>query len=126
MQKILLRQKSELEAMRDRARGSDFANPRTDLVSIGTRVGVTDLATQQAESFVVLGAWDSDPEQGIISYLTPVAQALLNKKCGEEVEFEMEGGARKRYRIDQIEAYQAPAPAADAAEEQPTPTPAAA
>ena len=43
MQKILMRRKSELEAQLVRARGGDFANPRTDVVSIGTRVAVTDL-----------------------------------------------------------------------------------
>ncbi|HEX3719242.1 MAG TPA: GreA/GreB family elongation factor [Verrucomicrobiae bacterium] len=104
MQKILMRRKGELESQLVRARGSDFANPRTDVVSMGTQVNVTDLEHQQAERFVVLGAWDSDPEKGIISYLTPVAQSLLNRKPLEEVEVEVEGG-KKRYRIDSIEPY---------------------
>ncbi len=103
MQKILMRQKSELETQLVRARGTDFANVKTDAVGIGTKVGVTDLNTKQSETFNVLGAWDSEPEQGIISYLTPVAQALLNKKLGEEVELELEG-ATKRFRIDSIAA----------------------
>jgi transcription elongation GreA/GreB family factor len=104
MQKILMRRKGELESQLVRARGSDFANPRTDVVSMGTRVAVTDLEQQQAERFVVLGAWDSDPEKGIISYLTPVGQSLLNRKPTEEVEVDVEGG-KKRYRIDTIEVY---------------------
>jgi transcription elongation GreA/GreB family factor/transcription elongation factor GreA-like protein len=104
MQKLLMRRKSELEYQLVRARGTDFASPKTDAVSVGTIVGVTDLDTKQAERFTVLGAWDSDPEKGVISYLTPVAQALLNRKVGEDVGFEMEG-AKKRYRIDAIEAY---------------------
>ncbi|HEX3989320.1 MAG TPA: GreA/GreB family elongation factor, partial [Verrucomicrobiae bacterium] len=104
MQKILMRRKGELESQLVRARGSDFANPRTDVVSIGTQVNVTDLDQQQAERFVVLGAWDSDPEKGIISYLTPVAQSILNRKPLEEVEVEVEGG-KKRYRIETIEPY---------------------
>jgi transcription elongation GreA/GreB family factor len=101
MQKILMRRKGELESQLVRARGSDFANPRTDVVSIGTQVGVTDLDQQQAEQFIVLGAWDSNPETGIISYLTPVGQGLLNRKPLEEVEVPVEGG-KKRYRIDTI------------------------
>ena len=76
---------------------------KTDAVSVGTKVKVTDLNSQQAESFAVLGAWDSEPEQGIISYLSPVAQSLLNRKVGEEVDFELDA-VRKRYRIDSIEA----------------------
>ena len=102
MQKLLMRRKSELEAQLVRARGTDFANPKTDVVSIGTRVRVTDLDAKQEETFSVLGAWDSDPDKGIISYLTPVAQSLLNHKPGESVQFEMEGTA-KHYRIEAIE-----------------------
>jgi len=103
MQKILMRRKSELEAQLVRARGSDFANPKTDVVSIGTVVAVTDLDQNNAEKFTICGAWDSDPDKGLISYLTPVGQSLLNHKPGEEVEVPVEGGKR-RYRIDGITA----------------------
>jgi transcription elongation factor GreA-like protein/transcription elongation GreA/GreB family factor len=106
MQKILMRRKGELESQLVRARGSDFVNPRTDVVSIGTQVEVTDLDQQQPERYIILGAWDSDPEKGIISYLTPVAQSLLNRKVQEEVEVALET-AKKRYRIDSINAYKA-------------------
>src|SRR6202012_1008671 len=74
MQKILMRNKEELEAQLARARGADFSNAKTDVVGQGTIVRVLDLSTNQPESFTILGAWDSDPDQGIISYLTPVAQ----------------------------------------------------
>ncbi len=102
-QKILMRRKSELERDLGRARGTNFVNAKTDTVSPGTKVTVTDLDTKQQEIFSVLGAWDSDPDQGVISYLTPVAQSLLNKKAGDEVEFEMDGN-KKRYHIDSISA----------------------
>ncbi len=111
MQKMLMRRKSELEAQLVRARGSDFANPRTDVASVGTIVAVTDLDHQHAEHFTILGAWDSDPEKGIISYLTPVGQSLLNRKPGDEVEVPTEGG-KKRYRINAITPYKTPAPEA--------------
>ena len=104
MQKLLMRQKSELETQLGRARGTDFANVKTDLVSVGTKVKVTDLNSQQSETFAVLGAWDSNPESGIISYLSPVAQSLLNRKAGEEVDFELDA-VKKRYRVDSIEAW---------------------
>ncbi|MBI3851255.1 MAG: GreA/GreB family elongation factor [Verrucomicrobia bacterium] len=106
MQKMLMRRKGELENQLVRARGTDFADVKTDAVSIGTKVTVTDLIANHPETFTVLGAWDSNPEQGVISYLSPVAQSLLNRKAGEEVEFEMEG-VKKRYRIDAIAAYKA-------------------
>ena len=122
MQKILMRRKSELEQMLVKARGTDFSNPRTDVVSIGTTVQVVDLETQNNESFTILGAWDGDPDKGIISYLTPIGQALLNKKPGDEVEMEVSGNKRK-FRVNSIEGYTPPATQTVdvSSENQPTP-----
>jgi len=114
MQKILMRQKAGLETDLVRARGTDFSNPRTDVVTMGTVVRATNVQTNQAEYFTILGAWDSDPDKGIVSYLSPVAQSLLNKKIGEEVEFEIHG-VRHRHRIETIDPVKATPP--------PTPTP---
>ena len=110
MQKILMRHKDELETQFTRARGTDFSNARTDVVSIGTIVRAMDLGANQPETFTILGAWDSDPDKGVISYLTPVAQSLLNNKVGDEVEFELHG-AKRRHRIERIEAFRAAATA---------------
>ena len=120
MQKLLMRSKHELESQLVRARGMDFANTKTDVVGIGTRVKVTDLNTQHVESFAILGAWDSDPERGVISYLSPVAQSLLNRNVGEEVEFELDG-AKKHFRIEEIEAVK-PAETATSPSELQQPT----
>jgi transcription elongation GreA/GreB family factor len=104
MQKLLMKQKAELESQLVRARGTDFANPRTDVAGIGTLVKATDMEANHVEQFTILGAWDSEPEKGIISYLSPVAQALLNHKVGDQVEFEIHG-VRHQHRIDAIEAF---------------------
>ena len=109
MQKILMRRKEELEGQLTRARGTDFALPRAeDAVGIGTIVHATNLATGQSETFTILGAWDSKPEAGVISYLSPIAQSLLGHKPGDEVEFELEG-AKHRHRIESVQAYRASA-----------------
>jgi transcription elongation GreA/GreB family factor len=103
MQKLLMRRKGELEGSLSRSRGSDFLNVKTDVVGVGTMVSVTDLVSNNSESYSILGAWDFDIEKNIISYLSPIAQSLLNHKPGDEVEFEMDG-VKKRYRLDAIEA----------------------
>ena len=72
-------------------------------MNIGTRVVVTDLDTYVKEKYALLGAWDSDPEKGVISYLTPLAQSLIGHKVGEEVDFDSDG-AKRRFRIEAIEA----------------------
>jgi transcription elongation GreA/GreB family factor len=101
MHKLLMRRKSELESQLVRARGTDFTEAKADQVSIGAVVQATDLNAQHPETFAILGAWDFDAEKHVISYLSPIAQAMLGHKPGEEVEFEMDG-VRKRYRIDSI------------------------
>lgn len=102
-QKVLMRRKAELERDLTRARGTDFANPRLDVVGIGTHVELRDLATGARENYAILGAWDFDPDHGRLSYLSPMAQALMNRKPGEEVEFEHHGHTG-RFRIETITA----------------------
>jgi len=111
MQKLLMKSKGELESALVRARGTDFANPRTDVVSMGTIVRAVELQTNHPEHFTILGAWDSDPDKGVVSYLSPMAQSLLNRKVGDEVEFEVHG-VRHRHRIESIEPFKAPVPVA--------------
>src|SRR6516162_514815 len=113
MQKVLLRQKDELEAAMSRARGQDFSNAKTDVVGPGTVVKVTDVVTNASDTFTILGAWDSDPDKGVISYLTPVAMSLVNRKVGDEVEFDLHG-QKHRHRINKIEAWKTETPAAPA------------
>ncbi len=111
MQKILMRQKEDVEAALNRARGADLTNASTEVVGPGTIVQVTDVQSKQVETFTILGAWDSDPDKGVISYLTPVAMALVNHKVGDEVEIEM-SGVKRRQHIDKISAWRTEAPAA--------------
>ena len=111
MQKVLMRRKSELEIQLNRARGTDFAGARTDVVSIGTKVKVHDVNNQKTVNFEIRGAWDSDPDNGVIAYLSPIGQALLNHPVGDEVEFELQS-AKHKFRIDAIAALPpAPKPA---------------
>jgi transcription elongation GreA/GreB family factor len=104
MQKLLMKRKAELENQLVLARGTDFANPPTETAGIGTIVRATDLETNQSQQITILGAWDSEPEKGVVSYLSPMAQAMLNHKVGDEVEFEI-NGARHHHRLTSIEPY---------------------
>jgi transcription elongation GreA/GreB family factor len=85
MQAVLMRRKSELETALHNARGTAFESPDTSQVSIGTIVGLRDSDTGKEETYAVLGAWDGDPDRGIISYQTAIGQALLGHKLGEVV-----------------------------------------
>jgi transcription elongation GreA/GreB family factor len=95
MQTVLMRQKAELEEMLARARGTDFYKPDVSCVSVGTRVVLKSTTDGKQETFTILGAWDSDPEKGIISYQTALASALLGKKVGEEADLPGDSGTRR-------------------------------
>ncbi|MBT5927644.1 MAG: hypothetical protein HOH33_13605 [Verrucomicrobia bacterium] len=105
MQKLLMNRKAELEADLTRARGTDFSEVSTDVVNPGTLVKVTDLSHQSDETYTILGAWDSDPESGIISYLSPLAKILIGKKPGDEVDLEQDHMVKK-YRVNSIDTHQ--------------------
>lgn len=116
MQKLLLSRKGELEFDLTRARATDFSDATIDQVTVGNKVGVTNLETNKPETFTVLGAWDGDPDNQILSYLTPLGQAFLGKKPGEEAKLEFDDESR-RYRIDTIEQHTVAGPSAAADEE---------
>jgi transcription elongation factor GreA len=104
MQTVLMRRKAELEQMLERARGSSFDNVDTQQVSLGTTVTIQDLQSEETFSYSILGAWDSDPEKGILSYQTAIGQALLGKRPTEIVELPTESGSR-RVEIVEISAF---------------------
>jgi transcription elongation GreA/GreB family factor len=101
-QRLALRRRAELETLLARATPTDFSDINTDSVQVGATVTVTDLATGQPVTYHILGAWDGNPDRNILSYPAALAQALLNKRVGDEVEAGGESG-KLRYRIDHIE-----------------------
>ena len=105
MQGVLLRRKSELESELGRAKGTDFTNPDTSLVSIGTVVTVENVTGKEKEVYTVLGAWDSIPEKNVISYLTTMGQSLLGAKVGNIVDLPTEAGPTQKAKILSIEPY---------------------
>lgn len=90
MQSVLMRRKAELEQMLHDARGTSFENPDTSRVSIGTIVRLRNNATNDEESYTILGAWDGDPDRHIISYQTAIGQALLGHEVGETISLNTE------------------------------------
>lgn len=104
MQTVLMRRKTELEHMLARARGSNFENVDDSRVSIGTVVTLRDRQSNDLIVYNLLGAWDSDPENHIISYQTAIGQALLGRKPGDFAELPTETGTRE-VEIVSVEAY---------------------
>ena len=93
-QKLLLARQSELQTDLMRAKPTDFEDAPVDSVGIGSIANLSDSNSGESQKYVILGAWDSDPDNNILSYLTPLGQRLLGKKIGETVETEVEGNVQ--------------------------------
>ena len=105
MQRVLGRRRAETERELALARGTDFSNPDVSQVSLGTIVTLKEIPTVTLdETTSILGAWDGDPDKGIVSYQSALAQALIGHKIGEQVSVPTELGNRS-VEIVSIEAY---------------------
>ena len=83
MQAVLNRRKGEVEMELNRAKGTDFENPDTDAVNVGTVVTLE--GDSGTEIYTILGAWDGDPDNKVLSYKSVVAKGLMGKKVGAKV-----------------------------------------
>jgi transcription elongation GreA/GreB family factor len=90
-QKILLARQSELQTDLMRAKPTDFTDAPSDNVGIGSIVNLSSPESGETQKYTILGAWDSDPDNNVLSYLTPLGQRLLGKKVDDLVETEVEG-----------------------------------
>lgn len=61
----------------------DPATATSAVVSFSTEVTLHNSKTNKDEVRKIFGPWESDPDKGIISYLSPLGQALMDKKVGE-------------------------------------------
>jgi transcription elongation GreA/GreB family factor len=103
-QSVIMAQKAQLERDLARAQISDFSEATTDQISVGTIVDLRDVANGKAVRYSVLGAWDSDPDNHVIAYKTPLGQALLGKKIGEHVKLKI-AGIQHEYQIAGIHRF---------------------
>lgn len=104
-QRVLMKRQGDWERDLKLAQPTDFASPDTGKVSIGTVVSLEPVGSGSPLTYTVLGAWDSDPDNGIIAYLSERGLAILDKKIGDEVEFPLGTGGTERYRITGIRAW---------------------
>lgn len=103
-QDILLARKNELEVDLSRARVTDFSDATNDNVGIGCVVELKEGSSGKTRRYSILGAWDSDPDNDILSYKTPLAQQLLGKEQGDTVTTKI-GGSEESWTLLSIARY---------------------
>ena len=102
---FLNRRRAELEHALALARGTDFAVTDTSRAAMGTKVTLQPLNGGEPVVYTILGAWDTNPEKHIVSYLSQVGKELTGKSVGDQVKIvPMDGDKKKVYTITKIEA----------------------
>ena len=94
---------SRLQEELDRAQVFDPTTITTTRVGFGTVVVLEKPGNNEKETYTILGPWESDPENGVISYMSPLGTNLLNHKVGETLSF-MVNEEEKTYKILDISA----------------------
>ena len=78
----------------DRCQIFDPTTVTTARVSFGTTVYL-ETPEGKTEEYTILGPWESDPDNKIISYMSPFGSAIFNSKKGETVSFKINDEERK-------------------------------
>jgi transcription elongation factor GreA-like protein/transcription elongation GreA/GreB family factor len=96
------RLQSELKLLSDQIARARILTPEdvpVDEVGIGSIVHCRDSKGEHTR-FTLLGPWDADPEQQILSFQSKLAQAMKGKSVGEKFEFQGE-----KFAIADIDNY---------------------
>lgn len=88
----------ELEVVVSRAQVIDPAQIKGNIIRFGATVVVADQATDEENTYQIVGDYEADINQNKISLSSPLAKALIGKELGDEVEYVAPGG-RKTFDI---------------------------
>ena len=74
-----------LEAVLGRAQVIDPTTLSGDTVKFGATVTIVNEETDEESTYQIVGDYDADMENGLISMSTPIAKALIGKSEGDSV-----------------------------------------
>ena len=70
-------------------------------VIFGTTVQLLDIESDESVTYRIVGDDEADIKQGLISFSSPLARAIIGKREGDEVDFQAPGG-RKEYEVEKV------------------------
>ncbi len=96
----LRRTNSKIERIEDiLSRSEIITKNNSGIVEIGSSIEIENNKTRK--TYQILGSLETNPSQGLISYQSPLGQALLNRKAGELVKIKT-GSTEREYKIIKI------------------------
>lgn len=105
-QSILKQSISMLDAELKQVKIIDPDAVSTDEVNIGTTVELESDDSKEIVRYSILGPWDVDFDNNVLSYRSEIAKKLLNAKLDDSVEIDV-GNGIKSFKIKKIENYKA-------------------
>ena len=75
----------ELEQMLNNIEIIDDRRGGLKVVKLGAKIVILDLETNEEEKYIIVGSVESDPLNGKLSNVTPLAVALMEHRVGDEV-----------------------------------------
>lgn len=76
-----------------------------DTITLGKKVKIKDIDSGLETTYTILGEGETDIDKGIISYLSPLAKALINHKEGDKVDVQLPRGV-KHFEILSIDFFE--------------------
>ena len=93
---------TELEDVISRAELIDLSRLTGKTVTFGTKVNILDEENNQETNYQIVGPYEANLEEGLISVASPIAKALIGKEEGMSVVVSTPSGT-KNYEILSIE-----------------------
>ena len=92
---------NKLEAELDRAEIVDPKEISADVVTMRSKVRLTDLVSGESNTYSLVFPTEADFAQGKISVLAPIGTAILGYRRGDTIEWPVPSGVRK-LKIDEV------------------------
>ncbi len=92
---------AELGALYDNSQEVDPSKLTHDKVMFGSTVTLEDLDSGEEVTYTIVGTYESNPDKGLISIVSPLARQLIGKEEEEEVTVQLPGG-EKTFEIVEI------------------------
>jgi transcription elongation factor GreA len=83
---------SELGDLYDSVQEIDPSLFTHDKVMFGSTVTIENLDTEEESTYTIVGTYESNPDKGLISSITPLARQLMGKVEGDEVTVKLPAG----------------------------------
>jgi transcription elongation factor GreA len=85
----------ELRGVIGKAEVIEVDKGSSDRAVFGNIVLLYDLKTDQEVKYQLLGPYESEPEKGILSVASPLGQALIGGRAGDEISVNTPGGIQE-------------------------------